>query len=276
MAAAAAAAALRAAVAGGDDELILLKVPKWLSDIWLNSAPETSVAELSLDATGTDGALRLLVDGGHEFPLTLGVERRSSPELFAFSQQQPEKATAGQGEVRVDGRISEALTLRPALGDSAYMTMLRQRAEGGAIEAGSRSQHDSVIQHPTNAPKKQDIVGSSTDSYMATRENDAEIADVPLHPEVSLAVERFLQSLHGHGATYQDLIAALPEASPLIAVRDSLVASADCRIVGGVKQYFLACRDEEQGGAMRAAAAEAACIMSEPSPGLSRLKRARR
>merc|ERR1712087_397913 len=61
------------------------------------------------------------------------VERRASPELFAFPPLD------GKGDVPVEGRIVEALSLRPDLQDTAYRSLVQQRVEESALSAGARS-----------------------------------------------------------------------------------------------------------------------------------------
>merc|ERR1719162_1619743 len=116
---------------------MLLKVPKWLSESWQRSPPDVAVADLDLDA----GQLHLIFGAGQgrpDRPTVFGVDRRPSPELFAFS-------TEADGEARVNGCIKESLHVRADLGDARYKHMLQTRFEENAITAGSRSVVDLVL-----------------------------------------------------------------------------------------------------------------------------------
>jgi len=114
------------------DSLLLLKVPKWLSEAWLLSPPHAVVADLDVEA----GKLKLLSDPGINRPTELGLERRASPELFAFPH-----ADDKAGEVTVRGCIQESLHVQAKLNDSRYMNMLQERFKASDITANNRTLH---------------------------------------------------------------------------------------------------------------------------------------
>mmetsp|Transcript_65056 Transcript_65056/g.121194 ORF Transcript_65056/g.121194 Transcript_65056/m.121194 type:complete len:217 (-) Transcript_65056:65-715(-) len=109
----------------------LLKVPRWLSDIWKNSPPEEIVAKLDPAA----GKLYLLRNDGCERPVALDIQTREAPELFAFTKV-TSSDSAAQGTVL--GSISESIHIKANPNDQAYKAMLQRRAEEG-VNAGNRT-----------------------------------------------------------------------------------------------------------------------------------------
>mmetsp|Transcript_88185 Transcript_88185/g.175112 ORF Transcript_88185/g.175112 Transcript_88185/m.175112 type:complete len:286 (-) Transcript_88185:52-909(-) len=223
------------------DNLLLLKVPKWLSEAWILSPPHAVVADLDVEA----GKLKLLSDPGVNRPSELCLERRASPELFAFPH-----ADDKAGEVTVRGCIQESLHVQAQLNDSRYMNMLRQRCKDNDITANNRTLHMEKIQHPDQRPVAEKIVhsaGQETDVGVSDVTGPASagevhasyaVAKVPSQVDVAVAVERCLTASAKNGITCEALLAQLPFGCSLTSVRDALVALAELRELDGQRRFF--------------------------------------
>ncbi|CAE8653401.1 unnamed protein product, partial [Polarella glacialis] len=225
---AAAAGELMAAAPG---ELRLIKVPRWLSEQWLKGEPGAVVADLDLEA----GVLRLQTSAASTSngrPSLLRVERRASPELFAFP-----KLEHGEGdgaEVAVEGGILESLSLRADLQDTAYKNMLQQRAEDGSATAGNRSLLEKRFIHLDSRPDKETVKADGDRSKTlvsgvstAAAAQPGNELNVATFEEVAAAVESALKATKGRGLTCEELLAMLPGGCSLLHLRDALVALAD-------------------------------------------------
>eukprot|EP00747_Dinoflagellata_sp_TGD_P165511 gnl/TRDRNA2_/TRDRNA2_186856_c0_seq1.p1 gnl/TRDRNA2_/TRDRNA2_186856_c0~~gnl/TRDRNA2_/TRDRNA2_186856_c0_seq1.p1 ORF type:complete len:257 (+),score=59.13 gnl/TRDRNA2_/TRDRNA2_186856_c0_seq1:100-870(+) len=194
-------------------EMMLLKVPKWLSDIWAKAGPEAIVADLDLEG----GKLNLKAGDGQERPLSLEVTRRTSPELFVFSQ-------AANG-LSVEGAVRNALHVKADMRDSAYKTMLERRYEDNAISSANRSVLDEERRDVTFQSERETIVGEPLRIHEAA---SLMTSEAPTRTEVEKVIQKELQ-IRDAGLTCEELLARLPVGCTLASVRDALVAAADCR-----------------------------------------------
>eukprot|EP00927_Polykrikos_kofoidii_P080094 TRINITY_DN7696_c0_g1_i1.p1 TRINITY_DN7696_c0_g1~~TRINITY_DN7696_c0_g1_i1.p1 ORF type:complete len:288 (-),score=40.37 TRINITY_DN7696_c0_g1_i1:60-923(-) len=219
---------------GGCDEtqqsapegMLLLKVPKWLSDAWLEAPHEAVVADLDIEGA----TLRLLPEGGcgADRPQVLTMTSRPSPELFAFKQE-------GDSEsLRIQGAITEALHVKVGLQDTAYKSMLQKRADDHSISSGKRVIHEQERSSLYTPEVSRLVVSSDIEAQIFSGE--------PARPlEVAVAVKRCLRASGHNGITCAELLERLPKGSTFTAVRDALVAMADCRVSGPTseRRYFL-------------------------------------
>eukprot|EP00931_Biecheleriopsis_adriatica_P012268 TRINITY_DN113393_c0_g1_i1.p1 TRINITY_DN113393_c0_g1~~TRINITY_DN113393_c0_g1_i1.p1 ORF type:complete len:268 (-),score=58.94 TRINITY_DN113393_c0_g1_i1:19-801(-) len=218
-------------------ELRLIKVPRWVSEQWLKGKPGDVVANLDLQS----GTL-CLTDTGTGKPSVLQVERRASPELFAFSL--PEKV-AGDVEVPIDGLIVESLSLRPNLQDGAYRNLVQRRVEDGALGANNRSQHlERIRQH-------EDRIDEAKATKKAPPPAEVPKASASLE-QVAEQVERALKAAGRQGATLKDLLASLSGGCSLEQMRDCLMALAvPWESEDGSRRYVYApCLGTARGGDM--------------------------
>mmetsp|Transcript_38039 Transcript_38039/g.88982 ORF Transcript_38039/g.88982 Transcript_38039/m.88982 type:complete len:211 (-) Transcript_38039:188-820(-) len=110
----------------------LLKVPRWLSEAWKSSPPEGVVADI--DLAGGKLHLRVAQTDGHERPVTLDLQSRDSPEIFAFTKE-------AHGSQPQATKVVQALHVKANLNDQAYRGMLQRRAEEATIASGNRTAH---------------------------------------------------------------------------------------------------------------------------------------
>ncbi|CAE8605226.1 unnamed protein product [Polarella glacialis] len=224
-------------MAAAPGELRLIKVPRWLSEQWLKGAPGAVVADLDLQA----GVLRLQTNAASTSngrPSLLRVERRASPELFAFPKL--EQGEGDGAEVAVEGGILESLSLRADLQDSAYKNMLQQRAEDGSATAGNRSLLEKRFIHLDSRPDKETVKADGDRSKTLVSGVSAAAAAQPgnelniaTFEEVAAAVESALKATKGRGLTCEELLAMLPGGCSLLHLRDALVALADPKSLRG-------------------------------------------
>jgi len=200
-------------------QMRLLKVPKWLSDIWMKSPPGTVVADLDLESNFLD----ICTDSGPGKPKSLCVERRTSPELFAFSQTR--EALEEGSETTIEGAIAETLHVKANVRDDGYKRMLQQRLEEAAVTSGNRSFHMSALKSLEQRPDMEVVTGSNLRPQQA-----AEVAfgEPPKNNEVAIAVEQALRR-RPNGITLEELLEQVPSGCTFFSVREALVAMAECR-----------------------------------------------
>jgi len=194
--------------------MLLLKVPRWLSEVWLAAPPESIVADLDLEGE----RLSLIGDGGRGRPSTFSVSRRASPELFAFPAGQEGE------EIPVDGPIAEALTVTADLQDPTYQAMLQQRLATSSTTGGTRS----LLEQRLIPMQRSEIIGQQAAA-------GAQLSHIlEKDPgETEQAEERVWQVVKVHlrerpqGLTVEELLQALPTASGFLAVRNALAAHAE-------------------------------------------------
>mmetsp|Transcript_1599 Transcript_1599/g.3312 ORF Transcript_1599/g.3312 Transcript_1599/m.3312 type:complete len:236 (+) Transcript_1599:64-771(+) len=198
------------------DGLLLLKVPRWVSKAWLAAGPGSAVADLDLEG----GRLKILGDQGAGRPSTLGLERRASPEFFAFEQEE------GRSEVPLEGAVPETISVKADLGDESYRGLLRQRREQSSIGSGKRTAHLERIVQFDQKP----VIESAE-------------KPVPL----SELVEKCLAESE-KGLTLQELLAQLPPDSGFRAVRDALTTVSESIEVNSTQYFLLRGRAGRLGG----------------------------
>lgn len=204
--------------------VLLVKVPRWLAEIW-SSAPEgQSVGDLDLDA----GQLLLNVEDGSGKPAALEVSRRECPELFTF--------TKSGDAMTVNGGIAASLHVKASLQDTVYKQMLTRRVKESAIDAGHRSDLEEKFVHPDNRPTRE-VIAESSVRREPVGDDSVLLRDGTSSAEVALAVEKCLRANEG-GVTVEVLLRDLPNGSSLESIRDALVASADCRTIGTERRFF--------------------------------------
>lgn len=216
------------------DDMFLLKVPRWLSELW-EKHPPGHVADLDLDT----GKLELLGAGKGGRPCVFDVHRRPSPELFAYTEQEG-------GKLRVEGGLKETLQVRPCLGDAAYKHILQQRTEDSATTAGHRSVHDPVVvpyEHK-NASIIQPLVkvteAEELECITEGASKSAETAMFAAKQALKAAVHRCLGAKRDTGVTCAQLADELPRGCILTTVGSALAELAECRRMSdGSKRYFL-------------------------------------
>jgi len=186
-------------------ELRLLKVPRWLSEQWLNSKPHEIVADLDLE----NGTLRTCGARSQNFR----VERRASPELFSFWQP-----TDGS-EVPIEGPILESLTIIPGdVKDTGYRNLLQQRSqETETAMASARSRYEETIIKTDEPPPVTRNMAKAAPAKAAETSFE----------EVTSLVEAALKAAHPKGLTGAELCERLPARGCTLAqLRDALLALA--------------------------------------------------
>ncbi|CAE6920170.1 unnamed protein product [Symbiodinium sp. CCMP2592] len=186
-------------------QLRLLKVPRWLSEQWLQSKPQDIVADLDLE----QGILKLN-SARAGCPTSMRVERRASPELFSFWQP------LDGSEAPIEG-IVESLTLQPDLKDRSYRSLLDQRKETETATSSRRSRHEERL-----------IQGGERPTVVrATKSTQPESSPAAALSDVLAAVETALQTAGAKGLTGLELFERLPSGGCTLAqLRDSLLALA--------------------------------------------------
>jgi len=211
--------------------ILLLKVPRWLSEEWLRATPEDVVADLNVES----GTLKLLSEPRSDKPRTLGIASRASPELFAFprggSGSSPDGGASAQ-EVPIVGAISEALSVKADLRETSYKNLLQKRANESQIAVGSRTLFMPKLQHLDEKVVGEVVTGSAPGAGSQSHLREA----VPA-AQVEASVERSLTSAGEDGVTCEELLAQLPFGCDFSAVRDALVATADMQVVDGQRLY---------------------------------------
>mmetsp|Transcript_21956 Transcript_21956/g.39833 ORF Transcript_21956/g.39833 Transcript_21956/m.39833 type:complete len:268 (+) Transcript_21956:45-848(+) len=230
-------------------EGMLLKVPRWLSDIWekaSESSPEAVLADLDLEK----GKLTVLHGDGSARPVSLTVSRRASPELFAFSETE-------DGALRVVGGLSEVLHVKADLQDTAYRGMLQQRAEEATAMSGNRSVWHEKLQHPDQKPQpmRTDSKGSaavdrgrvslgqgSANRGISKREQAEHSAfgeGLLETQQVYPALKRHLAEAGSKGLTCEDLLGKIGQSVDFATLRDALVAGAQLSEAEGRRSIVL-------------------------------------
>ena len=118
---------------------------RFLASFGLKFDPCDSTCKYVCDLVTQAGKLQILVGDDCGRPATLDIQRRDSPELFAFTASraalEQSDATSGvRQQAHVCGVVQEALHVKADLRDGAYQNMLQRRVEEGAITSGRRSQ----------------------------------------------------------------------------------------------------------------------------------------
>lgn len=169
-----------------------------------------------------NGRLRLPTETAGR-PSVLSIERRASPELFAFPKiDVPE----GEGaEVLVEGLVVEALSVRADLKDSGYQSLVQQRAEDHSPVSGHRSQHLKSIRQMDERPERERLVASGVPTTSAPSVSSTQSA-CPNFLEVAAIVEKALQEAGIRGLSCSELLERMPDGCMLSHLRDSLVALA--------------------------------------------------
>ncbi|CAE7243974.1 unnamed protein product [Symbiodinium sp. KB8] len=187
-------------------QLRLLKVPRWLSEQWLQSKPQDIVADLDLE----QGILKLN-SARAGCPTSMRVERRASPELFSFWQP------LDGSEAPIEG-IVESLTLQPDLKDRSYRSLLDQRKETETASSSRRSRHEERLIQGGERPT---VVRATKTTHTESGSPGAALSDV------LAAVETALQTAGTKGLTGLELFERLPSGGCTLAqLRDSLLALA--------------------------------------------------
>mmetsp|Transcript_56553 Transcript_56553/g.132705 ORF Transcript_56553/g.132705 Transcript_56553/m.132705 type:complete len:246 (+) Transcript_56553:46-783(+) len=186
-------------------QLRLLKVPRWLSEQWLQSKPQDIVADLDFE----QGILKLN-SARAGCPTSMRVERRASPELFSFWQP------LDGSEAPIEG-IVESLTLQPDLKDRSYRSLLDQRKETETATSSRRSRHEERL-----------IQGGERPTVVrAAKPTQPESSPAAALSDVLAAVETALQTAGAKGLTGLELFERLPSGGCTLAqLRDSLLALA--------------------------------------------------
>lgn len=237
----------------GGGGMLLLKVPRWLSEVWMSSPQEAVVADLDLER----GRLSVLRDVGRGRPSTFSVVRRASPELFAFP-------AGGEGEdVGVEGGIAEALSVAADLQDTAYQQLLQQRLATTSTTGGSRSLLERRI-IPMNRGDLLAAEAAAAGESALSRLAEAP-ADTPESEEQIWQAVRLSLRGRPQGVTVEELLDHIPAASGFLAVRNALAAYAEPVEDGSGLRRFVARRRGLPGGP-----AAAPVAAPEPPPGAKR------
>ncbi|CAK9067026.1 unnamed protein product [Durusdinium trenchii] len=212
-------------------ELRLIKVPRWLSDQWLNSKPQEIVADLDLEK-GT-----LCTRGARTQHFRL--ERRDSPELFSFWQP------LDGSEVPIEGPIVEALNVIPDLKDSGYRSLLQQRSQDNALASGSRSRHEEEIIQPNDGHRV-----TTRSSAPKTTTGTASAKQTSFEEVLSL-VENALRAAEKTGLTGREIFERLPAGGCTLAqLRDALLALAVPAQDGSRRYVYAPCLGRAASGEM--------------------------
>mmetsp|Transcript_114581 Transcript_114581/g.296929 ORF Transcript_114581/g.296929 Transcript_114581/m.296929 type:complete len:299 (+) Transcript_114581:3-899(+) len=212
--------------------MMLIKVPRWLSEIWLSCPEEAAVADLDLER----GKLLLRGDTGGR-PSSFVVERRASPELFAFP-------VCREGEeVPVEGGISDALSITPDFNDGAYKSMVQHR-QSSAVGTSKRSKLEEKL-IPLN--RGDFLAGEAAQRGAAGggggEEGGGQLAEAM--DKVWQAVQQCLRS-NPEGVTCDELLRQLPPAPAFLTVRNALAAIAEPIEVDGQRRFVMRRRTAEE------------------------------
>mmetsp|Transcript_136865 Transcript_136865/g.437877 ORF Transcript_136865/g.437877 Transcript_136865/m.437877 type:complete len:289 (-) Transcript_136865:107-973(-) len=207
-------------MSGASPGMMLIKVPRWLSEEWLKAPPEAEVADLDLES----GKMHLLAHAGKGRPANLLISRRASPELFAFP-------VCGENEeVQVEGGIVEALSVATDLNDDSYKTMIKERLESNS----SASAHRSVLEEK--------IIPLSRSCFLAReagrRAGGEEFAEEEADSRRTIwnAIQQGLKE-SPDGITCEDLLVLLPRAPSFLEVRNALSHMAEPLEVDGSRRF---------------------------------------
>lgn len=225
---------------------MLLKVPRWLSDIWekaSESSPEAVLADLDLDK----GKLTVLLGDGSARPVSLSVSRRASPELFAFSETE-------DGALRVVGGLSEVLHVKADLQDTAYRGMLQQRAEESTAMSGVRTGLHQKLQHPdlklqpirtdiNNISPEKNSRGRALLGQAVSKREQAErsaFGDGILETQqVYPALQKHLAEAGSKGLTCEEFLGKIGQSVDFATLRDAVVAGAQLSETAGRRSIVL-------------------------------------
>lgn len=205
-----------ASAASSDSGMILIKVPRWLSEEWLKAPPEAAVADLDLES----GKMQLLGSCGEGRPRNFLVSRRSSPELFAFP------VCDENDDVQVEGGIGDALTVVADMNDPSYKTMLKDR-HGVSDSARHRSRLEDKI------------IPLSRSTFLAS-EVGRDSAESANHAENKRTIWNIIQTVlanHPDGIGCEELLPLLPRMSTFLEVRNALAHMADPLEVDGARRF---------------------------------------
>jgi len=201
--------------------MMLIKVPRWLSEEWLKAPPEAEVADLDLES----GKMHLLGHAGKGRPANLLISRRDSPELFAFP-------VCGENEeVQVEGGIVEALSVATDLNDDSYKTMIKERLESNS----SASAHRSVLEEKIIPLSRSGFLAREAGRRAAGAEEFAE-EEADSRRTIWNAIQQALKE-SPDGITCEDLLVLLPRAPSFLEVRNALSHMAEPLEVDGRRRF---------------------------------------